>query len=44
MPKPSENKHKSYVDRKWDSLKKRGLTPPKDREENAKRAKEARGY
>jgi len=44
MPKPSENKHKSYMDRKWAALEKRGLKRPKDREENARRAKEARGY
>ena len=44
MPKPLESKHKTYLDRKWDSLEKRGLKRPKDREENARRAKEARGY
>ena len=29
---------------KWDALQKRGIKPPKDAEENRKRAKEAHGY
>ena len=31
------------LSRKWESLIKRGLTPPKSSEENRKRAREAHG-
>ena len=44
MPVDYEKLHKSKLERKWASLKKRGLTPPKSAEENRKRMKEAHGY
>jgi len=44
MPKDLDKKHKSFLDKKWDVLEKRGLTRPKDSAENRKRAKEAHGY
>ena len=39
-----KQKHNKFMNKKWESLKKRGLTPPKDAEENRKRAKEAHGF
>jgi len=38
-----EKIHNRILEKKWKSLKERGLTRPKDSEENRKRAKEARG-
>ena len=39
-----KDSHQRYLEKKWESLKARGETPPKDIEENRKRAKEAHGY
>ena len=44
MPIDYEEVHKRKLEKKWNSLKKRGLTPPKDAEENRKRMKEAHGW
>ena len=44
MPIDYEKLHKAILEKKWVQLKKRGLTPPKDSEENKKRAEEAHGY
>lgn len=39
-----EKMHMNKIKRKWKSLRKRGLTPPKDSDENRRRAYEAHGY
>ena len=38
-----EKIHNRILEKKWKSLERRGLTRPKDSEENRKRAKEAHG-
>jgi hypothetical protein len=44
MPKDlSKDRKKEMVNKKWSELKKRGLTPPKNSDENRQRAKEAHG-
>jgi hypothetical protein len=44
--KPSKNEDfkERIMRKKWKSLEARGIERPKDKEENAKRAKEAHGY
>lgn len=41
MPDVTEIIHNRILTKKWKTLKKLGLTPPRDSEENRKRAKEA---
>ena len=44
MPSDLKSKHEKILSKKWEKLSARGLVPPKDAEENRKRAKEAHGY
>lgn len=44
VPTSLRKERARLVDEKWKQLEKRGLTRPKNAEENARRLKEAHGY